>query len=255
MEQPRKNARQTRALATRERILAHAARLFALKGYHDTKLEELLRAAQITTGAFFHHFASKEELAFAVLDRHMQRRREELDAIERRLPPECQDEPLLRIGRRLDAIVAMVRRREHRRGGCIIGNLSTSLSDTHEAFRRRLADCFDQMAAEFKPHLDEALRLYRPRPRPDTWALARHIVAVVEGAIMLARTHRDPALLARQCDYLKECLARSLRGQTPARITTGTGPRTTQLEPRVAAAAATRRKPMRQRTTPNHPNQ
>jgi hypothetical protein len=32
--------KQPKALATRDRILAEAARLFALKGYHDTKLEE-----------------------------------------------------------------------------------------------------------------------------------------------------------------------------------------------------------------------
>ena len=39
-----------------------AARLFALKGYHDTKLEEIRTAAEVTTGAFFHHFQSKEGL-------------------------------------------------------------------------------------------------------------------------------------------------------------------------------------------------
>jgi AcrR family transcriptional regulator len=68
-----------RALATREKILKAAARLFALKGYHDTKLEEVRHAAKVTTGAFFHHFGSKEDLGFAVLDRHMERRRQELE--------------------------------------------------------------------------------------------------------------------------------------------------------------------------------
>ena len=33
---------QPRALETREKILQAAARLFALKGYHDAKLEEVL---------------------------------------------------------------------------------------------------------------------------------------------------------------------------------------------------------------------
>ncbi len=212
-----KAVQQTRALATRERILDQAARLFALKGYHDTKLGEILRAARITTGAFFHHFGSKEKLGFAVLDRHMQRRRQELEAIERRLAVPLPDEPLAWVSRRLDAILAMVRRRAHRRGGCIIGNLSTSLSDTHEGFRRRLAQCFHEMALEFKPHLDAAVLRYRPRPRPDTWALARHVVAVIEGGIMLARTQRDPMMLADQLEYLKECLARSVLGNNGKR--------------------------------------
>jgi AcrR family transcriptional regulator len=34
-----RTVKQPRALTTRDRILAEAARLFALKGYHDTKLE------------------------------------------------------------------------------------------------------------------------------------------------------------------------------------------------------------------------
>jgi TetR/AcrR family transcriptional regulator, transcriptional repressor for nem operon len=202
--------KQPRALATREAILAEAARLFALKGFHDTKLEEVLEAARVTTGAFFHHFRSKEELGFAVLDRHMRKRREQLDQIEQVLPPAVDDDPLQRVFRRLDAIQEMVRRRQHRKGGCIIGNLSTALSDTHSGFRRRLAECFDEMARDFQPHLDAAAQKSARGRRVDTEALARYIVAIIEGSIMLTRTHRDKQMMTCHFDYLKEHLRRSL---------------------------------------------
>ena len=81
-----KDVKQPRALETREKILQAAASLFALKGYHDTKLEEVLDTAQVTKGAFFHHFRDREDLGFAVLDWHMDRRRQLLDAIEQELP-------------------------------------------------------------------------------------------------------------------------------------------------------------------------
>ena len=81
----------------------------------------------------------------------------------------------------------MVASRRHRKGGCIIGNLSTSLSDTHEAFRQRLARCFDEMALEFQPHLARP-RNARPGPARGNESLARYIVAVIEGSIMLRRT-------------------------------------------------------------------
>src|SRR5580692_1029977 len=127
-----KDVKQPRALETREKILQAAARLFALKGYHDSKLEEVLDTAQVTKGAFFHHFRDREDLGFAVLSWHMEQRRQMLDGIEQELPLAGRGDPLQLVFRRLDAIQEMVRRRA---GGCIIGNLSTALSDCHDGFR------------------------------------------------------------------------------------------------------------------------
>src|SRR5205807_7133152 len=129
-----------------------------LKGYHDTKLEEVLDTARVTKGAFLHDFRDREDLGFAVLDWHMDQRRQLLDVIERELPLAEEAHPLQRVFRRLDAIQEMVCRREGRKGGCIVGNLSTALSDCHDGFRKRLAECFDEMAQEFQPHLEAAER-------------------------------------------------------------------------------------------------
>lgn len=207
---PMKDVKQPRALETREKILQAAARLIALKGYHDAKLEEVLDAAQVTKGAFFHHFRDREDLGFAVLDWHMDQRRQLLDVIEQDLPVGKKADPLQQVFRRLDAIQEMVRRREGRKGGCIIGNLSTALSDCHDGFRKRLAECFDEMAQEFQPDLEAAARPLRRARRPDINELARYIVSVIEGAIMQARTLEDSKLLPRQFAYLKDHLKKCL---------------------------------------------
>src|SRR5882724_5283980 len=193
-----KDVKQPRALATREKILQAAAHLFALKGYHDSKLEEVLDTAQVTKGAFFHHFRDREDLGFAVLDWHMGQRRQLLDAIEQELPVGREADPLQQVFRRLDAIQEMVRRRDGCKGGCIIGNMSTALSDCHDGFRKRLAECFDEMAQEFLPDLEAAARQGRVTRRPKTRELARYIVTVIEGAIMQARTLGDAKLLPDQ---------------------------------------------------------
>jgi TetR/AcrR family transcriptional regulator, transcriptional repressor for nem operon len=202
--------KQPRAFETREKILQAAARLFALKGYHDTKLDEVLNCAQVSKGAFFHQFRDREDLGFAVLDWHMDRRRQLLDAIEQEFPLDDQADPLERVFRRLDAIREMVRRREGCKGGCIIGNLSTGLSDCHDGFRRRLAECFEEMAKEFLPDL-EAKASQEPSGRQtNVIELAGYIVTVIEGAIMQARTLGDAELLPRQLATLKEHLRKSL---------------------------------------------
>jgi hypothetical protein len=104
-----------------------------------------------------------------------------------------------------------VRQRAHRKGGCIIGNLSTALSDTHDGFRRRLAQCFDEMARELKPHLDGAVQRAGRGLRVDTRALSQYIVAVIEGSIMLTRTHQDKQMMTCHFGYLKEHLRQSLK--------------------------------------------
>ena len=145
-----RTAKQPRAIKTRDRILREAARMFALKGFHDTKVDEIIKAAEVTSGAFFHHFKGKEDLGFAVIDHHMEERCRALDRIEKSLPTDGDNDPLDRVFRRLDAVCEMVVRRRNRKGGCLIGNLSTTLSDTHPAFRKRLGECFDEMALEFR---------------------------------------------------------------------------------------------------------
>lgn len=65
MPTPVVEPQQVRARETRLRILEAAAIAFAERGYEGTSLNELLRGNQITKGAFYFHFPSKEALALA----------------------------------------------------------------------------------------------------------------------------------------------------------------------------------------------
>jgi len=47
---------------TRQRILDSAARLFALHGFEAVSLNDLMTAAGLTRGAFYHHFRTKSEV-------------------------------------------------------------------------------------------------------------------------------------------------------------------------------------------------
>src|SRR5205823_13465316 len=56
-----------RGQATRGRLVATAAKLFAEKGYEATSIEDLLRELGMSRGALYHHFDSKEAVFEAVL--------------------------------------------------------------------------------------------------------------------------------------------------------------------------------------------
>jgi AcrR family transcriptional regulator len=57
-----------RAAETREALIEAARPLFAAQGFADVALETIVRAAGVTRGALYHHFADKTELFAAVLE-------------------------------------------------------------------------------------------------------------------------------------------------------------------------------------------
>jgi AcrR family transcriptional regulator len=60
--------RAERRLVTRERLLDAAAELFAERGFHAAKLDDVAARAGYTIGAIYHNFNSKEDLFVATFE-------------------------------------------------------------------------------------------------------------------------------------------------------------------------------------------
>lgn len=67
------DGRVERGRATRDQLIGAARELFGERGYDATSIEAVLGAAGVARGALYHHFANKEELFDAVLDREVAR--------------------------------------------------------------------------------------------------------------------------------------------------------------------------------------
>lgn len=74
--------------AVRRRILAAAVDLFAEHGYDATSVSQVINRAGVAKGGFYHHFASKDDLLYAVYGDLIER---QLDGMQRilgqRMPP------------------------------------------------------------------------------------------------------------------------------------------------------------------------
>jgi AcrR family transcriptional regulator len=61
------NKQAARSEATRQAIVAAAAKLFGTKGFFDTIMDEIASAAGVAKGAVYHHYPSKQSIFEAVL--------------------------------------------------------------------------------------------------------------------------------------------------------------------------------------------
>jgi AcrR family transcriptional regulator len=60
--------RQPRSEVTRRKIINAAVELYDEVGYPSTGLGDIIERVDVTKGALYHHFDSKESLAFAIID-------------------------------------------------------------------------------------------------------------------------------------------------------------------------------------------
>lgn len=112
-------------MSLKENIIHESLRLFSLKGFLGTSLQDILSAAGTSKGGFYNHFRSKEDLFYHVIDEARQEWRTKnlsgLDEI---------DDPVSKIIKLLENyrdqyLVDSV----HFPGGCLFITLSVELND------------------------------------------------------------------------------------------------------------------------------
>lgn len=54
---------------TKDHIITTAIRLFTERGYFNTSMRDISRVSELSTGAIYHHFTSKEEIAVEIFNR------------------------------------------------------------------------------------------------------------------------------------------------------------------------------------------
>ena len=61
--------KQNNDIKTKERILGEGIKLFLQKGFRGTTIEDITDAVNITKGAFYWHFKSKNELLNTIIEK------------------------------------------------------------------------------------------------------------------------------------------------------------------------------------------
>jgi len=134
---------------TRARILDAAMSVFAKKGYHDSRLDEIVSVSDTSKGAIYFHFPNKERLFLALVDQFANLlERQVRTAIETEAPG------MARVQTALEETLATFSR--YRRPAKILLVQAVGLGTTFESKRLEVNDRF---AAMIEGYLQEAIEV------------------------------------------------------------------------------------------------
>ena len=191
---------------TRERLLQTAFRELHVHGFQGMRVDEVLRLSDLRKGAFSHHFASKRELAHAVLEERIRPLMETL-WLE---PLAAMQDPAAELPALLDSLPrrAPPALRQH---GCPLNNLAQEMSALDEGLRRSIAALFEEWITALQQALQRGQRLGRIQRGIDARAVAEFLVSALEGCIGLFKVRQSP----QQWRACRDQIARYLQGLGP----------------------------------------
>lgn len=168
--------------SARDRILQAAVQRVRAQGYTATRVDQLCEDARVTKGAFFHHFASKDELGVALAEHWTQH------ACSRFTQADYHrvDDPVARVLAYVDLRIAMIQGPTEN-FSCVAGTMIQEAFATHEDLRRACADSILGHARSLEDDLAAALKACGITD-VDAASLARHTQTVIQGAFVLAKT-------------------------------------------------------------------
>jgi TetR/AcrR family transcriptional regulator, transcriptional repressor for nem operon len=163
--------------ATRQRILESAGRRFKQDGIDGAGVAAVMSDAELTNGAFYGHFASKEDLVANVLADQLRAQRQSFDA----QPPDREG---------LEAFIRSYLSPQHRdqyADGCpsaaLLDEIARRPAATKQVFTDELMGVIDDIASRLDPTNADAAR-----------SDALTLFGLMLGTLQLARALSDPDL-------------------------------------------------------------
>lgn len=187
---------KTKGEITREKILETARGLFNTKGFNATTIGDLVAATGMQKGSLYFHFTGKDAIAREVLSEATD---EFMEFLSRSLGG---DDPGAGLDRFLRAALD-----KHLAtgfvGGCIFGNTALEMTDFDPEFAGMIDRVFDEWISRVASVVAGAQKRGQIRTDINDEALAKHIIATIEGGIMMSRLKKDERPMRECLDTLR----------------------------------------------------
>lgn len=168
-------------VSTKARILDAALSTFSRKGYHDTRLDDIVDESETSKGAIYFHFANKERLFLALVDQFS-------DLLERRVKEAIKEEAegMTRVQIALETVLNTFA--QYRLPAKILLVQAVGLGNVFEKKRAEVNDRFAQL---IETYLKEAIALGDISPT-DTEVVSYAWMGAIYGIVIRWVTTGEP---------------------------------------------------------------
>ncbi len=183
---------------TKQRILEEGARLIHTKGFNDTGILDVLKAAGVPKGSFYFYFQNKEEFGLEIVEYF----RGHFCSLAQQHMEASSGTTMERLAALFIEFEQMFEAQGFRLG-CPIGNLASELGDVNDRFQERLASVFAEMRDSIATFLVAAIEAGEIDRRIDARRTADYLLQGWEGALVLMKVSGDagPLFTFRQTTF------------------------------------------------------
>ncbi|MCG8379290.1 MAG: TetR/AcrR family transcriptional regulator [Proteobacteria bacterium] len=184
---------------TRTALINAAFEEINQNGFQAASLNNILNETDVTKGALYHHFPSKLDLGYAVVDELISEAMNESWVV-----------PLENSNNIIDSLLSLIDRSIKCRDdeniclGCPLNNLAQEMSPIDEGFRERINAIFDRWRSAIADGLSKGQADGIVKETISADASAYFIVAAIEGATSLAKNAKSVDVLKTSLQGLKE---------------------------------------------------
>ena len=187
-------------MVLKEKIIHESLRLFSLKGFTSTSIQDILAAANTSKGGFYNHFSSKEDLFNQVLDE------------ARRIWRERNLSGLKQAESSLDKVSLLLRNykdlylkdADNFPGGCVFITLAVELSDQIPHLSKEIEKGFIGLKSLYKRFLDEGKESGELNGNANTDAITEMIFNSMLGASVVFNANKSTSGLDKSVNSLIE---------------------------------------------------
>jgi len=187
-----------KGIRTRQNIIEQSMQLFSVKGYYNTSVSDIMAAADLTKGGLYGHFASKEDIWYAVYD--------EAVVIWKGIVFKGirnNSDPLRRIEKFIENDMLAYLGGEVFEGGCFFLNMLVELSGQSASMSKHILRGFVRLSGLIRSWLEEADRKGMLRENLDFKEVSNFIIISLNGAAALYISSRDRSILDQTVQQLR----------------------------------------------------